>query len=153
MTGTTVVPSFKGTPVQEWARALVDQARRQAQTQSPTRDFAEAFKHALASGVARALAENDKFVQTIYAYEPTAADRATIHLLVLVTRPSAALEAFIATVNRALVTQLQNMGQPAPRESVLDVNVFTQEEVRRGVGYGALLHSVSPPPQTLWQRE
>ncbi len=153
MTGTDVVPSFKGTPVQEWARALVDHARAQAEAQAPTNEFGDAFKHALASGVAYALAENDKFVRAIYAYEPASADHSTIHLLVRVTKPSAALEAFIATVNRALMTQLHHRGQLAPRESVLDVNLFTEEDVRRGVGYAALLHSVSPPPKQLWQRE
>ncbi len=153
MTGTEVVPSFQGTPVQEWARALVDHARVHAETEASRSGFAEAFKQALAAGVARALAENDRFVRAIYAYEPATADHATIHLLVRVTKPSAALEAFIATVNRALVMQLQAPGEVAPREAVLDVNLFTEDDVRRGVGYAALLHAVSPPPKRLWQRE
>ncbi len=153
MIGTNVVPPFKGTPAQEWARALVDHARAQAQAQGPTHEFADAFKHALASGVARALAENDKFVHAIYVYEPAKFDDSTIHLLVLVAKPSAALEAFIATVNRALVTQLRNLGHLASHESVLDVNLFTEEDVRRGVGYAALLNSLSPPPRQLWESE
>lgn len=165
MPGTNVVPSFKGTPVQEWARALVDHARVQAEANmqvvegsAPTAASVDVLKHALASGVARALAENDKFVRAVYAYDPAppqgaAANHSTIHLLVLVAKPSAALEAFIATLDRALVTQLQNLGHLNPRDSVLDVNLFTPEDVRRGVGYAALLHSMSPPPKQLWQRE
>lgn len=72
--------------------------------------FINAFVHALACGVAEALAENDKFVQAVYAYDPSLNPDSesgddlpasgTVHLLVTVTKPSAALEAFIASLDQ-----------------------------------------------------
>ena len=128
-------------------------------------DFFENFKYGLTVGVAEALAANDQHLQAIYAYDPSANPdsesgeamplEATIHLVALATASSAALEAYIAALDRALTESLKKFSSPrfALRESILDVNVITEKEVRLGLGYAALLSAVFAPPLKLWERE
>ena len=128
-------------------------------------DFFERFKHGLATAVSQTLAANDSHVQATYVYEPSAnpdietgtdlPPEAALHLLVLVTQPSAALEAFVAALDRALTATLKTLPSNlfAQRESVLDVNVITEKDVRLGLGYAAMLASVFAPPLKVWQRE
>lgn len=127
--------------------------------------FLDAFKYGLASGVAKALSENDKSVQAVYVYDPSNNPDcesgedlpmgATVHLLVRVTRSSAALEAFMATLDAALTAKVRNLpsDQFARLESVLDANLVTDQQVRLGAGYAPLLVSLFAPPIKLWQRE
>ena len=126
--------------------------------------FLDAFVHALARGIAEVLAENDKFVQAVYTYDPSinpdseSGDdlpvSATVHLLVRVSKPSAALEAFIASLDTALTAKLRELSssQFAPRTSMLDVHLITEEDVQLGRGYAALLSSLFAPPIQVWQR-
>jgi hypothetical protein len=126
--------------------------------------FIDAFVHALAIGIAGALAENDLSVQAVYAHDPSLnpdsesgdvlSPSGTVHLLVQVTRSSAALEAFIASLDQALTAQLHELPSPkfAQRTSVLDINLLTEEGVRLGTGYAALLSSVFAPPIKVWHR-
>lgn len=126
--------------------------------------FIDAFVHALGTGIAGALAENDQSVQAVYAYDPSLNPDSesgdalppseTVHLLVRVTRPSAALEAFTASLDQALTAQLRALPSPkfAQRTSVLDINLLTEEDVRLGTGYAALLSSVFAPPIQVWHR-
>ncbi len=80
---------------------------------------------------------------------------ATVHLLALVAAPSAALESFVAALDSALTASLKELPSPlfASRESVLDVNLITEKDVRLGLGYAALLSSVFAPPLKVWSRE
>jgi hypothetical protein len=124
----------------------------------------EAVKDGIARGVARALAAHDEQVQAIYGYDPSANpdseagdDRlfdATIHLLALVTAPSAALQAFIAALDRALTESLRQL--PCPpfqiRESVLDINLITRREVQEHKGYAGLLSATFAPAIEVWHR-
>jgi hypothetical protein len=174
----TVTPTTKVLPLQELVETLNEDAVAQARQKllPPQRGadlrslletpaFLDAFKYGIASGVAKALSENDKSVQAVYVYDPSTNPdsesgvdlpmSATVHLLVRVVRLSAALEAFIATLNRALTAELRNL--PSDRfarlESVLDVNLVTEQQVRLGAGYAVLLSSVFAPAIKLWQRE
>jgi hypothetical protein len=127
--------------------------------------FLDAFVHAIAGGVAAAIGENDPFVQAVYTYDPSANPdnesgddlpiSGTIHLLVRVTQPSAALDAFIAALDQALTAQLRELPSSkfARRTSVLDVNLLTEQEVQRGAGFAAMLSSVFAPPIQVWQRK
>jgi hypothetical protein len=128
-------------------------------------DFFDYFKYGLACGLAEALAANDNQVRAVYIYEPTLnpddelhAERpldTRVHLLVRVTTPSAALEAFVAALDRALTATLKTLPSNlfAQHESLLDVNVITEKDVRLGLGYAALLSSLFTPPLKVWQRE
>jgi hypothetical protein len=128
-------------------------------------DFFEKFKYGLAVGVAGALAANDQNLLAAYVYDPSTNPdsengeelplEATLHLLALVSSPSAALNAFVASLDRALTASLKDLPSPlfARRESVLDVNLITEKDARLGVGYAALLSSLFAPPLKVWTRE
>jgi hypothetical protein len=129
------------------------------------REFLEQFRYELACGVAAVLAANDKNVRAAYTYEPgnnpdsetgeASPPEASVHLLLLVSSPSAGLEAFLATLDRGLTASLRAL--PVARwqshESVLDVNLVTEEEAAVGRGFGALLSSVFSPPLKVWPRQ
>ena len=124
----------------------------------------EAVKDAIAQDVAQTLAAHDPQIQAVFTYDPsgnpdneTGEDRLpdiTIHLLVLVTAPSAALQSFIAALDSALTESLKDL--PAPifqmRESVLDINLLTPKDVQMRTGYAGLLSSMFAPAIKLWQR-
>ncbi len=127
-------------------------------------DFLDYFKHGLASGVANVLAANDQNVQAVYVYDP-ALDAGSeagedpprdtgVHLLVRVITPSAALAALIASLDQALAASLKDL--PASgfrqRESVLDVNIISDDDMRRGVNYAGLLKGLFAPPLPVWRR-
>jgi len=124
----------------------------------------EAVKDGLARGVARALAAHDPQVQAIYAYDPSANpdseagdDRpfdATVHLLAVVNTPSAALQAFIAALDRALTESLKDLPSPIfqIRESVLDINLITRHDVQERKGYAGLLSATFAPAIEIYRR-
>lgn len=157
------------------AHAIYDQAiasaRAQTRADQQVTEFGELahlpgfvghFLRELAVGVAQALAAHDSRVLAVYAYEgpPNPGARvealsgALVHLLVLVTAPSAALEAFVASLNRALSARLGALSGACFSSSgrLLDINVVTEQEVHQGVGIARLLSAVLPPVR-LWQRK
>lgn len=148
------------------ARAKLDPAWRDAHVASLLNrpDFIDYFKYGVAVGVSSALVANDQNIQAIYTYDPsTNADSdagedmpqdATVHLLVRVTTSTAALEAFVSSLDRALTASLKDLPSPrfAQRESILDVNLVTEDDVQRGSGYAGLLSGIFAPPLKVWQR-
>jgi hypothetical protein len=127
-------------------------------------DFVGHFTYALTNAVAQALAAHDQRVMEIYTFdlsanpapeggEPETPDN-TVHLLALVTAPSAALQAFVAALDRALTASLRELaaGPFASRESVLDVNLITEADVRLGLSLAGMLSAVFAPPIKVWQR-
>lgn len=148
------------------ARERLSDPRRSPDLASLLRrpDFFERFKYGLASAVSRTLAANDSRVQATYVYEPSAnpdietgaelPPDATLHLLVLVTQPSSALEAFIAALDRALTDNLKELPSPrfTERNFTLDASLITEKDVRLGLGPAALLSAIFTPPIKVWQR-
>jgi hypothetical protein len=128
------------------------------------RNFVQNFRYSLAKGVARTLAQHDKRVRAVYWFEPAAnpdieigehlLGEATIHLLVLVETASAALDTFVAALDRGLIACLKEMPPASFAESrlLLDVNLVTQEAVERRLGLANLLSSIFAPPLKLWER-
>jgi hypothetical protein len=126
--------------------------------------FVDYFKYGLASGIASALAANDTHVQAVYVYDPSANPggeaggsmpvEVTTHLIAKVSRSSAALEAFIASLDKALVRSLKSLPSPLiqSRTYILDVTIVTAEDVQRRVGYAALLSSMFAPALKIWER-
>ena len=124
----------------------------------------EAIKDGIAQDVARALAAHDPQVQAVYTYDPSAnpdnetgegrLPDVTIHLLVLVTAPSAALQSFILALDGALTENLKDLPSLLfqMRESVLDINLLTPKDVQQRTGYAGLLSSMFAPAIKLWQR-
>jgi hypothetical protein len=126
--------------------------------------FMDRFKYALASGVAATLAANDKRVQEVYTYDPSAVPDSegsatlpvdpAVHLLVKVSAASAALDAFVASLDRALTASLKELPSPVftHREFILDVVVIDDEDVRLRRGPAAVITSVFAPALKIWER-
>ncbi len=149
------------------ARRRLAEAQRKVDLAALLRDsgFFGNLKYGLVFGVANALTANDQRVRAVYTYDPSLnADGevgeempldVTLHLLVLVEAPSAALEAFIQSLDRALTESLKGLPSPlfAQREFSLDVSLITEQDVRRGLGPAGLLSAVFTPPIKVWPRE
>jgi len=126
----------------------------------------EYLHYGLAQGVAKYLGAVDDTVQAIYTYEPEyatsgdepIADRSDLapglNLIARVTRKNAALSSVVASVSLALAEEHRQLG--CPKASALccelDVKVADDEEVRRRVGYGALVNSLYVRPIEVWHR-
>jgi hypothetical protein len=129
------------------------------------RDFVDYFKYALAQEVAQVIATYDQRVQAVYLFEESANPDAeteeylqfvdlTIHLLALVTSASAALDAFVASLDRALTEVLSELPSDAfaRRVSFLDILPVTESDIEEGRGYAVLLSSIYARPLKIWQR-
>ncbi len=128
-------------------------------------EYFEIFKYGLAISVADVLARYDQRVLAVYTHElQTNTDvetgeavplNPTLHLLLLVSTPSAALDAFISSLDRALLANLKQLGLPVlkQRDFSLEVNTVTKQDMRYQIGYAKLLSSVFAPPLKVWQRE
>ncbi len=171
LTATLVV-----TPIDEVAETIrndaVEFARQQVDGEDAglislftRRDFFESFKYGLASRAAEVLAAADDNIQAAYEYDldmnPDAEIGgelpldATMRLLVHVSTPSAALQAFITALDRALLASLRELPSPLFRERafILDVNLITDQDIRQRTGFAKLLTSPFAPPLRIWQRE
>ena len=127
-------------------------------TLSQRQDFLPHLKCGLAKGVGDLLAQNDEQIKAVYLFEPDANPDlessffdyldATVHLLLLVGTPSAALESLITVLDRALTRDLKELeiAVYANYPSVLDVVPITDEDVRMRRGFAALLTSIFTPP-------
>ncbi|MGD2048125.1 MAG: hypothetical protein PVH03_01450 [Chloroflexota bacterium] len=130
------------------------------QTLSQRHDFLCYLKCGLAKGVGDLLTQYDEQIKEVYLFEPDAnpdlessiSDNgnldATVHLLLLVGTPSAALESLITALDRALTQGLKDLEIPVYAEyrSVLDIVPITDEDVRMRRGFAVLLTSIFTPP-------
>ena len=149
----------------EFARQQVDGEDAGLISLLGRRDFFESFKYGLASKVAEVLAAADGNIQAAYIYDldmnPDAEIGgelpidATVRLLVHVSMPSAALQAFITALDRALLASLQELPSPLLKERafILDIDLITEQDIRQRVGFAKLLTSPFAPPLKVWQRE
>jgi len=129
------------------------------------RDFVSYFNDALSLEVAKVIASYDKRVQAVYLFNESANPDAqtedypssidlTIHLLTLVTSASAALDAFITSLDRTLTEVLNDLPseQFAGRTSYLNVLPITEADIEERRGYAVLLSSIYARPLKIWQR-
>lgn len=150
-------------------RARIKMSRREQDTELPKllehRGFVDYLKHAVGQEVAEVLAANDQRVQSVFLFEESTNPDAetddylssgdlTVHLLALVTSPSAALEAFVSSLDRALAELLCELPSKefARRTSFLDVLPITERDVQEGKGYAVLLSSIYARPLKIWER-
>jgi hypothetical protein len=126
-------------------------------------DFLDYFKYGLAVGMARVIAASDSRVHSIHLFQPSGSADAeassfeldpTIHLLVAAQAASPALEAFLASLDRAMVSSLRQLPAPqfAEREWILDAKLLTEEMLAEGKGYACLFQSSYAPPLKVWER-
>jgi hypothetical protein len=129
------------------------------------REFICRFKCGLSSSVSRVLAEYDDRTSAIYIFEPCANPDiesgeflpldGTLNLLLVVKSPTAGMEAFIASLDRALTQQLRDLPTPmfATTPSILNVIPVTEYDIEHCRGFAALLSSVYAPPLKVWPAE
>ena len=124
-------------------------------------DFVNHFKFGVAERIANTLAAHDEHVQAIYTFDPNlSADAETetyapldpsVNLLVQVTSKTAALQSFIAAIDKALTKQANTLPSPlfSSLETMLNAIVITGEDVRQKQGYAALLSSLYLKPRRI----
>lgn len=149
---------------QTYARVAPAQQALELDCLFQNEDFFQSFKYYLAKGVAETLGVNDRQVQAIYLFEPVDHSEAEtsqyqpsetpIHLLVVVSKTSAALDAFIEALEQSLTRFVNKLVSPllAERRSILNVMLVTKEAVEQRQGYASLISSIPAPPFKLWER-
>lgn len=120
------------------------------------------FNYCLAQQVSEYLGACDSHVQATYTFDYDATpedvifsdqvrDR-LIHILVWVSRKTAALETLVRALDAALCeSYVQRLGISRPKH-VLDIQVVDDTEVQERTGYGALLASIHRQPLKIWSR-
>ncbi len=119
------------------------------------------YRYGLARQVAEHLGACDDDVKAVYVYEHDLASEeleedagpaVLIHMIVWAHPKTAALNALVAGLNRALTQSYAGrMGAP-PMPRLLDVQVVDDPEVQSRAGYAALLFSVRYRPLEVWKR-
>jgi hypothetical protein len=126
----------------------------------------EYLRYALAQELGDYLGSVDGTVQAVYVFEPeeaTGGDQPLparpyfspgLNLIARVSRKSAALSSVVASLRSALAEEYARLGCPKANAlcSELDVRVVDEDEVKRRIGYGALIHSLHVRPIEIWHR-
>jgi hypothetical protein len=145
-------------PVRQQERELAELLQQRA--------FVEYLKHSLALEVAQVIATYDQRTVAVHLFEESANPDAetedygpevdlTVRLLVQVTARSAALDAFVDSLDKALTAVLGKLPSElfAGRTSFLNVIPVTESDIEEGRGYAVLLSSIYARPVRIWQRE
>lgn len=120
-------------------------------------EFVQAFKSALEKRVARKLVVWQPGVQAVFKFDEVLTENreawdGSIHLLVKVPRLSNAIKAFGEKLDRSLMYCLQQLGWSRfrKRQSILEIQQVTPNELRHGIGYGAMFYAVYSAPVKVW---
>jgi hypothetical protein len=123
-------------------------------------EFVQTFKNALEKRIARKLATWQPGVQAVFRFDETPAENwetwdGSIHLLVKVPGLSDALKTLGKMLDRSLLKYLKRLDWPRFRDcqSILDVQQVTPNELRHGIGYGAMFCAVYTVPVKVWPQE
>ena len=123
-------------------------------------EFVHSFKSALEHRIAPKLAVWQPDVQAVFKFEETPIRNienwdGSIHLLVKVPRLSNTMKTLGKALDGALVKYLKQMGLPRfrTRQSILDVQQITPNELRHGIGYGAMFYAVYTVPVKVWPQD
>jgi hypothetical protein len=123
-------------------------------------EFLQAFKNALERRIARTLAAWQPSVQAVFKFDEIPMESleswdGSIHLLVKIPRLSNTVKVLGKTLDKVLVKRLKQLGLPRfeQRQSVLDVQQVTPNELRHGIGYGAMFCAVYTVPVKVWSQD
>lgn len=123
-------------------------------------EFLQAFKRALEERIARKLAAWQPGVQAVFSYDRTRVEMietwdGSIHLLVKVPHLSNALKALGKGLDGGLMNCFSQFGWERflNRQSVLEVQQVTPNELRHAIGYGAMFLAVYTTPVKVWPKE
>jgi hypothetical protein len=126
----------------------------------------EYLHYALALQVAEYLGSVDESITAIYSYEPeyaTGSDsmgpghprtQPAMNLIARVNRKSAALSSVVASLSAAMDEELRRLGCPHANALCREmaVNLADEQEVKKRMGYGALIDSLYVRPIEVWHR-
>jgi hypothetical protein len=122
-------------------------------------EFIKTFKRALEQRIARKLAAWDPGIQAVYQFDETRMEDSrswdgSIHLLAKVPRLSDTLKILGRRLDRSLSKYLRQLNWPRfqKQQSVLEVQQVTLNELRHGIGYGAMFHAVYTAPVKVWPK-
>ena len=120
-------------------------------------EFVEEFKLGLERSIAQKIARLYPGVQAIFRFDESWMEArkhwdGTIHLLVQVPRLSNGIKSFGKKLDHSLTSRLNQLGWSRFRErdSILEVQQVTANELRHGVGYGAMFYAVYSLPLKVW---
>jgi hypothetical protein len=120
-------------------------------------EFVKAFKLALERQIARRLALWQPDVQAVFQFEESWMESrnswdGSIHLLVKVPRLSDAIKVMGKALDKSLVKYLKQLGWQSfqKRQTVLEVQQVTPDELRHGISYGAMFYAVYSVPVEVW---
>jgi hypothetical protein len=120
-------------------------------------EFLQSFKGALEQHIARKLVAWQPDVQAVFKYDETPLENlepwdGSIHLLVKISRLSNRIKAIGTMLDNSLVKYLRQLGWPRvhTRQWVLDIQQVTLNELRHGIGYGAMFYAVYTAPVKIW---
>ncbi len=119
------------------------------------------FHYGMAAQVAELLGGLDDEVQAVYLYddEATPEDAAfgeaapeLIHLIVLTSRKTSALDSLLVGLGRAVAQSYGHLFDKPQLQHVLDMQVMDTAELEARVGLGALMSSLHHRPSRVWKR-
>jgi len=120
-------------------------------------EFVKAFKLALERRVAQKLALWRPDVQAVFQFDESWMEsRSTwdgsIHLLVKVPRLSSAIKGMGKALDKSLLKYLKQLGWQRfqKRQTILEIQQFTPDELRHGISYGAMFYAVYSVPVKVW---
>ena len=120
-------------------------------------EFVQAFKLALAQRIAQKLAIWTPGSDAVFQFEESWIDNhnvwdGSIHLLVKVPRLSNTIKTFGKRLDQSLTACLKQLGWSRfrNRQSVLEIQQVTSNELRHGIGYGAMFYAVYSAPVKVW---
>ena len=120
-------------------------------------EFLQAFKSALEQGIARKLAAWQPGIQAVFKFDEVWTESieswdSSIHLLVKVPQLSNAMKVLGKMLDKGLVKGLKQLGWSRfqKRQSILDIQQVTPNEIRRGISYGAMFCAVYTVPVKVW---
>lgn len=120
-------------------------------------EFVHAFKSALERRIARKLAAWQPNVQAVFRFDEMPLENVetwdgSIHLLVKVNHLSNAIKIVAKKLDRCLMKYLKQLGWERfrKRQSILEIQQVTPNELRHGVSYGAMFSAVYNVPVKVW---
>lgn len=120
-------------------------------------EFVQELKSALEQRVAQKLADSQLGIQAIFKFEEEwmksqSSWDGSIHLLVQVACVSDLISVWVYNVDQGIVQYFHRSGWSrfSKRESVLDVQQVTSNELRHLTGYGAMFCAVHNVPVKIW---
>lgn len=123
-------------------------------------EFLKAFKSALEQRIARRLALWQPAVQAVFKFDETPSGNidswdGSIHLLVKVPRLTETVKILASALDKNLVKYFKQLGLSRfhARQSILEVQQVTPNELRHGISYGAMFYSVYAAPVKVWPQK